>query len=147
MDQKDEDKLAGLNENHRRSISSTLYLIEKDIDTIERCLRHPTERRMYKIVNDFDGGQKEAILEAIKLIREYINELADALHLGAYQESLAGIIRGSLSLRWEDACGLEAKRLKGGGLIPEDSAKILDLQVQKLISLLNNLIGLSSSKK
>lgn len=147
MDQKDEDKLAGLNENHRRSISSTLYLIEKDIDNIERYMKYTPAGRMYKIVNDLNDGQQKSILEAIKSIREFINEFADALHLEADQESLARIARGSLSLRWEDACGLEAKRLKGGGLIHEDSAKILDLQVQNLISLLNNLIDLSSSKK
>jgi hypothetical protein len=106
------EKLAGLNENHKRSIFSTLYLIEKDIDNIERCIEHAPDGRMYKIVNDLNDGQQAAILEAIKSIRDYINELADALHFETHQESLSRIAIGSLSLRWEDACELEAKRLK-----------------------------------
>ena len=87
------------------------------------------------------------ILETIKSLQDYINEYANILHLEAHPKSLEKIIRSGLSVRWVDACELEAKRLSGHGAIPKDDARILDSQAQKLIMLLKRLISLTSSKE
>jgi hypothetical protein len=59
--------IKGLNENHIRTITVTLYLIEKDIDAIERYIKDAPQGRMYEIIDDLNEEQKKKILKTIDL--------------------------------------------------------------------------------
>lgn len=136
----------GLNKNHISSISTTLSLVERDLDELERYIKHTPQGRMHEIINDLEPGQEESILNKIKSIKEDINDFADILNLEPYQDSLSKLARANLSIRWVDVRDLEAKNLKCYGPVGEEGAEFLDIHVQKITKLLNELLSYLDKK-
>ncbi|ATW25236.1 hypothetical protein [Candidatus Formimonas warabiya] len=130
-------EVQGLNENHLRVISGTLRLIEKDMDEMERYLRNAPQGRMYETRDDLTESQKEKVLKIIKTVKECINEFANMLHFEPNQESLSGIIRGTLSIHWVNACDIEPKKLKAYGMVDPDNIERLSFYTQKIMDLLH----------
>jgi hypothetical protein len=110
----------GLNENHIRTLSSTLSLLEKNIDEIERMLEEPVGGKLYALENDLDDTKKEEVRVRIQAIRSCIYKYAQLFDLKMERGSLYASIRGTFSMRWVDVCEMEPDSLRGYGEVGKD---------------------------
>jgi len=129
----------GLNENHKRVISTVLGLLEKDLTLIEMHMKYEPCGRMYKIVNELTLQEKEDVLSSIKLLKESISEFANKFGLQPTEENMHGIIRGNSAINWANMCDIEPKRLNSYGKVGLDIYTELNQQIEKIKKYLNVL--------
>lgn len=110
----------GLNENHKRFLSTTFCLLEENMDNAERMLDHPPCGKLYATVDDLTDAQKEEIRKRVRLIRECVHQYAGQFDLYPEKNSLYRAIRAMFYGGWMDVCELEPKSLKGYGEVGKD---------------------------
>lgn len=132
-------EIKGLNENHKRIISSTLCSLEKNLDEAERILNNPPHGKLYAMVDDMTDIQKADIQKRIKLVRECIYKYARQFGLYSEQSSLNGAVRGMFAMRWVDVCELEPDSLRGYGEVGKDIYDTVMNCAKELEELLSHL--------
>ena len=127
----------GLNENHKRVISTVLGLLEKDLTLIEIYIKYAPCGSMYKIVNELTLQEKEYVLSSIKLLKESISEFANKFDLQPTEENMHGIIRGNCAINWANMCDIEPKRLNSYGKVGLDICAELTQKIEEIKKHLN----------
>lgn len=130
-------KIEGLNENHIRSISTVLGLMEKNLCLIEMYIKGAPCGRMFKVVNKLTPTEKQNVLSAIKDLKDCIRKFADSFELQPLEENINGIIRGSFAIYWADICDLEPKKLNSYGLVGSNVIDTLNHFIEQLKNLLS----------
>ena len=125
--------------NHLRSVSASIYLIEKTIDELEEMLKTSTEPITYKMVNDLEDTEKERLLKSIQQIRAFVAELMQKYKLNSEITYLSRVLNARKSRMWEILGDTTSKRMKGYGNLPEESAQALDNDILALTKLINLL--------
>ncbi len=125
--------------NHLRSVSASIYLVEKTIDELENMLTRPRQHFTYKIVNDIDDSEKEKLLQSIKQTRAFIAELMRKYGLNREVTYMSRILNARKSRMWEILGDTTSKRMKGYGHLPGETAAELDRDINKLTGLIGLL--------
>ncbi|HUW07958.1 MAG TPA: hypothetical protein VMW01_17090 [Williamwhitmania sp.] len=121
-----------LSANHRRSISSSLLLVEKYVNEIEQVLSNPSKLTMYRIVNNVDEQRISNCMLIAKEIKAYIGELAKKYTLAPTEVDIQRVISSKKAAMWEILCDTNSSRLKGFGLFPVEIADEFDSDIERL---------------
>lgn len=128
-----------LEENHRRPISGSIYLIEKMVDEFERELVCETNTTMNQIINDIPMDTFGQYLSTIGEIKKYIKYLVQKYNLHTKELYHSRIINARKAKMWEILCDTTSYGLKGYGKFPDSYAKEYDLDIEKLQNLISKL--------
>lgn len=125
------DKI-NLSENHIRSVSASLYVIERTVIELEHNLKYPEELAMSKVVNNIGDIDIQHYISVIDEIKTYIFALFIKYNLDPTEIYLSQIINSKKSRIWEILCETTSKRLKGYGDFPKENAEEFDNDIDHL---------------
>jgi hypothetical protein len=116
-----------LSENHRRSISITLQLVDKTLCEWDDWANGRTHSGiMYCQRDTFSDAQKNEMRNKIAAIRRLLVQLRDDLGLIPNVVATSQSIVGQAAVLWEMLTELNTRGLQGYGKIPENLASYLD---------------------
>jgi hypothetical protein len=127
-----------LSENHRRSISITLQLVDQALcewdDWANGRLRSGI---MYQQMDTLSAIQKQQLKNKIVNVRQLIMRLRDDLSLKPKNVLTSQFIIGHASLLWEMLSELNGRGLQAYGKVPEELSAYLDPIGEKLAQGIN----------
>jgi hypothetical protein len=129
------DKKISLNENHKRSLTSTLMIVEQLFIEIKEAMKNRDSACCSELKNDVDN---EIINENIKLIKEarkQICNLTEKYSTEKAVQSLQRLIDVKKTKIWEILCDSKAKKLKGFGEFPKEMIKEFDKDIDGLMAI------------
>ena len=132
------DKIV-LSENHRRSISSSMLIIERMMKDIERVVLNPPEGVMSKTVNDIPDLDADHFISVLKAMEKQINSLAVKYNLRIEEVKISRIINSRKAKMWETIKDTASRKLKGYGKFPVEYAEEFDKDINKLLILIETL--------
>jgi hypothetical protein len=116
-----------LSENHRRSISISLHLLDKQICQWERWVSGDlAPGAMYRQQNTLSALQKTQLRARIAKLRELIVRLRDDLQLEPDRPTTAQLIIGQATILWEMLAELNSSSLQGYGAVSPELAAYID---------------------
>lgn len=134
-----------LSENHRRSISITLRLLDKTLcewdDWTTGKVRSGV---MYQQQDTFSQPQKKGLRNKIAKIRELMVRLRDDLQLETGVVATSQSILGQASVLWEMLTDLDSRSLRGYGKVPAEVAHYLDPIAEQLAAEMSEIAQLFS---
>lgn len=128
-----------LSSNHKRSLSSSAYLVELLTDEIETALLNTDNRVMRKMIHDISEERKKAILDALRNIRMSLGKIAKKYQLAKHEVDQSHYVSARKVKMWEVLNDTTAKRLKGFGDFPEEYADEFDDDIRNLIQLVEKI--------
>jgi hypothetical protein len=136
---------AALSENHRRSISTTLQLVDKALCEWERWEKGDVpSAAMYQQQDTLSLAQKRELRGKIAEVRQLIVRLRDDLQLKPSRPATSQLIVGQATVLWEMLADLESRSLQGYGNVPEELARYLDPIGKQLAEEMNEMSQLFS---
>jgi hypothetical protein len=136
---------AALSENHRRSISTTLHLVDKALCEWERWEKGDVPSgAMYQQQDTLSRTQKRELHGKIAEVRQLIVCLRDDLQLKPSKPATSQLIVGQATVLWEMLADLESRSLQGYGNVPEELARYLDPIGRQLTEEMNEISQLFS---
>ncbi|NOY87975.1 MAG: hypothetical protein GXO93_01120 [FCB group bacterium] len=140
MDKKTKIQTISVGENHKRSITATLFLLDQMLNEFkEFASGREIHSVLYHEENNLTAQQKEDILTEIEKMSQAIKELKDTLRLEEDQENIARIIWGKSSTFWAPLIEMSSRYLKGYGETSPELKTYLDPKVHYLIEHLKNI--------
>jgi hypothetical protein len=131
-----------LSENHRRTISSTLSILDETLGVFLRWTAGREERSvLYRENNDLVAAERQAINAEVEAMRSLIRGMRDDLDLEERVHDARRDIQARAGMSWESLCELDAKHLKGYGDVPTELIEYLGPRVGELIERLNRIRG------
>lgn len=128
-----------LSDNHRRSLSSSIYLIEKMILELEHDLNHPANSVMSKILLEPEDINHEHYEKIIIEVKTYIQYLHRKYNLTPKTLRFGQLLNARRAKMWEILCNTTSKGMKGYGKFPPEHVSEYDSDVEKLIGLIQKL--------
>jgi len=136
---KSENRIS-LSENHRRSLSSTLLIVEQLLIETEDLMTRQYKTCCFEVKNDVDGGEIKQNLDLIKDARQQICKLAKKYGTDVHTQSLQRLIDAKKAKMWETLCDSKARKLKGFGEFPQKIIKEYDNDIDELMVTVNKII-------
>jgi hypothetical protein len=134
-----------LGENHRRSISITLQLLDKTLSEWDDWANgHLRAGVMFREEDTFSTRQKAAMHDKILAIRELLVRLRHDLQLEPKVAPTSQLIVGHAAVLWEMLTDLNSRGLKGHGKVPDGLASYLDPIGETLCEEINAIAHLFS---
>lgn len=90
-----------LSDNHRRSLSSAIYLVEKIAVEIENELCNPTDLVMTKTASDKTEDELKRMQAVLVEIKAYVGYMAIKYNLKSKNLDLNNVLRAQKSKMWE----------------------------------------------
>jgi hypothetical protein len=128
-----------LQENHRRSLTSTLMIVEQLLIEIEDLMTSQYKTCCFEIKNDLDNEIIIQNLKVIKDARNHICNLADKYSTDMKSQSLQRIIDVNKTKMWEILCDSKAKKLKGFGDFPQKLVIEYDRDIDELMAIADKI--------
>lgn len=128
-----------LSSNHKRSVSSSIYLVEQLTDEIETALLNTDGKVMRKLTKNISEERKKAILAALKNIRLSLEKIAEKYQLTKNEVLQSHYVSARKAKMWEVLNDTTTKRLKGFGDFPEKYAEEFDDDIRNLIELVEKI--------
>lgn len=128
-----------LSENHRRSVSSSMHIIEKMLIEIERTISNPDSGYLSRTVNDLPGIDMAHYSLAIAGIRSEIKHISEKYNLRTEEIKMSRIINSRKSKMWETVIDTTSRKLKGYKEFPKEIAAEFDADIAKLKDLIDSL--------
>ena len=128
-----------LQENHRRSLTSTLLIVEQLLVEIEDMINRPHKTCCYEIKNDIEKDSAIHNLEIIAEARKVICNLTEKYNTTKTGQSLQRIIAVKKTRIWEILCDSRAKKLKEFGDFPKELIKEFDKDIDELMNITNKI--------
>jgi len=128
-----------LPDNYLRSVSASIYLVEKNLDTLEQMLISEKNHTTYKIVNDIGAYKTQHLLDVISQSRQIISNLQEKYDLKKEETYLSRILAAYKSRVWEMLSDTKSKRMKGYGELQHEQAVILDKDMENLLEVVSKL--------
>jgi len=132
------DKIV-LSENHRRSISSSMMIIERMMMDIERALLNPPDGVMSKTVNDIPDLNANHYVSDLNEMKIQISNLAYKYNLKSEEVRLSRMINSRKAKMWETIKDTSSRKLKGYGKFPIEFAEEFDKDIKNILKLIENL--------
>ncbi|MBN2699020.1 MAG: hypothetical protein JXR52_09345 [Bacteroidales bacterium] len=133
------NKKIHLSENHTRSLSSSLKVVEKSLLELEAMLINQNNSCCNVLVKDVDDKTIENNISAIQEARNYICELAEKYGTSQDKSSLQSVINAKRAKIWEILTDSLTRRIKGYGTFPKKYAEEYDSDINKLIDITNRI--------
>ena len=128
-----------LSDNHRRSVSSSIQIIDKMMMDIERVLLNPPEGVISKTVNDISDQDADHYMSVIKEMKIQINSLVEKYNLKTEEIKTSRIIGSRKAKMWETIKDTNSRKLKGYSKFPVECAEEFDSDINKLLKLIDIL--------
>jgi hypothetical protein len=134
-----------LSDNHRRSISIVLQLVDKALCEWDAWIdRPPPASVMYQQQDTLSPTQKKRLRQKSSGARELILRLRDDLQLEPTRPASSQMVIGQATVLWEMLAELNSRSLEGYGRVPEQLAHYLDPIGEKLAAEMNEISFLLS---
>ena len=134
-----------LGENHRRSISISLQLLDKALSKWEQWISAPIPPGvMYQQRDTLSTGKKKELQTRIANLREIMLRLRDDLDLAAVRPSTSQLIIGESTVLWEMFAELNSTSLQGYGTVSPQLAAYIDPIGRTLSDQINEISRLFS---
>jgi hypothetical protein len=137
--------LIELSENHRRSVSITLQLVDQALcewdDWANGRLRSGV---MYRQLDTLSAVQKRALQNKVAELRHLLLRLRNDLGLEAKDVATSQFIIGHASILWEMVTELNGRALQAYGEVPEELGRYLDPIGERMSREINSIAGLFS---
>lgn len=128
-----------LPENHTRSLSSTLIIVEKYLVELEDMLLKQPGACCNMIVKDLDDRLINDNLSIIQEARKSICKLAEKYGASKEMLSLSRILDARRTKIWEILTESLSKGLKGFGDFPGNYVREYDSDIQSLLEITNRI--------
>ena len=128
-----------LPENHKRSISSSLYLVEQLADEIRDALNGEGKKVMSSLKRDESEKDKSEILDTLTLISEKLKILDEKYILNKQNLVQSRVITSRKTKMWEVLSNTKPKHLKGFGEFPEELRSEFEADLEDLLNLVEKL--------
>jgi hypothetical protein len=128
-----------LSSNHKRSLSSSIQLVEKLVDEIETLMSHPKTLETQTVERDLPDDEKETALKAIGEIKVEVKRLAEKYELKKQVVSESRFLDSRKTKIWEILHNSEARRMDAFGKFPENIRDIYDADIEHLLELVSKL--------
>ncbi len=128
-----------LSDNHKRALSSTLYLVEKLLIEIQESILEQSDSCCTEIVNDIDKGAMTNNLSAIQEAKTQICSLVKKYSTTRKTQRLQRIIDAKKTKIWEILNESFSTNLKAYGMFPNKFAEEYDFDIRKLIEITNKI--------
>jgi len=129
-----------LSENHRRSISAAILMIEKLILEIETLLVHPAIGSMYNVIEDIETkGEYDQTIKLIEDIKAYVSILKEKYQLTPDTTRLRWFIEVRKTKIWEILGNIRSGKMKRYGAFPAEYVSEFDQDMRKLQTLTERL--------
>jgi len=132
------DKLL-FNDNHKRSLTSTLMVVEQLLVELEDLHLRPYNTCCYEIKNDVDNDVLNKNLKIIEEARKQICELKVKYNTDKTVQSLQRIIDTKKTKVWEILHNSKSRRMKGFGEFPQKLIKEYDEDIDGLMTITEKL--------
>ncbi len=132
-------KKINLSSNHKRSVSSSIYLIEQLTEDIESSLRNAGDGIMRKNVKDITEEKKDSIMASLKEIRASLKKMAEKYQLAKHEIIQSQYVTARKVKMWEVLNDTTSKRLKGFGDFPEEYSGEFDEDIRNMIRLVEKI--------
>ncbi len=128
-----------LSDNHRRTLSSSLIVVEKSLLELESMILRKSDSCCNILVRDIDDTTIKNNISAINEAKQFICELAEKY--GASQEklSLQRVIDAKRTKIWEILTDTLSGKIRGYGTFPKKYAEEYDGDIKKLIEITNKI--------
>ena len=128
-----------LSSNHRRSVTSSLLVVENNLIEMEKMLKQPVNGHLSQMIVDISISRKKEALLKIVGIRKMIGGLYTKYGLYKHSTQLSRYIDSRKSSIWEILCETSSKRLKGFGEFPSENGKEFDNDINILQELIEKI--------
>jgi hypothetical protein len=128
-----------LSENHRRSISSSMLIIERMMMDIERALLNPSDGVMSRTVIDIPDLNTDHFITVLKEMTKEIDYLAVKYNLKTEEVKLSRMINSRKAKMWETIKDTSSRKLKGYVKFPVEFAEEFDKDIKNLLKLIETL--------
>jgi hypothetical protein len=128
-----------LSENHTRSLSSSLIVVEKSLMELEDLLLKQSNSCCNLLINDIDDGTIATNISAIQEAKRYICELAEKYGTSQEKLSLQRVINAKRTKIWEILTDTLSRKIKGYGTFPRKYVDEYDSDINKLIDITNRI--------
>lgn len=133
--------------NHKARLSVSMEVLEDTISDVEEFIRSANQRRvMTETLNNLSPWEKALILKRIEEIRGLIIWIAQKLNLEKRREEIKNRILGAMTIQRVNLEEIKSKRLHGYGEVPDELREFLDPQIDKIMSLVDEICRIASSK-
>jgi hypothetical protein len=138
-------RLIELSDNHRRSISIVLQLVDKALCEWAAWIDRPPQAGvMYQRQDTLSPTQKKRLRQKSSMVRQVILRLRDDLQLEPSRPASSQMIVGQATILWEMLAELNSRSLEGYGRVPEELAYYLDQIGEGLAAEMNEISRLFS---
>lgn len=128
-----------LSENHTRSLSSSLIVVEKSLLELETMLIKQNNSCCDVLMKDVDDKTIETNISVIQDAKSYICELAEKYGTSKTKSSLQRVINAKRARIWEILSEALSRNMRGYGTFPKKHAEEFDTDITKLIEITNRL--------
>lgn len=128
-----------LSENHTRSLSSSLIVIEKSLIELEDMMEKKDSSCCNKLVKDIPDEIIARNISVIREAREFICELAEKYGTSKEELSLQRVINAKRSSMWEILSDTLSRKAKGYGAFPKKYSEEYDADINKLIEITDKI--------
>ncbi len=128
-----------LQPNHKRSFSSSIYLLEKLVEEVRDTLTSERQLLMQEIETDLDEKKRKMTLQAVDEIKEDIARLAEKYQLTKQVMVESHFLNSRKSKAWEILNDSLSKRMNGFGEFPPEMVAGFDADIEHILTLVNKL--------
>jgi len=128
-----------LTENHRRSLTSALMMVEQMMIEMKDALSISYDACCLEIEKDISEKDKNFDLEIINKALEQICKLADKYEIEKRKQSLKRIVNAKKTKSWEILCDMKSRKQKGFGEFPKELVKEYDNDIERLLAIIEKI--------
>ena len=124
-----------LSDNHTRSLSSSLIVVEKSLLELEELMLSQKSGCCNKVMLDVDNDLIAGNIETVKEAKKHICLMAEKYGTTKETQSLQRIINAKRTKIWEILTDTLSAKAKGYGTFPKRYADEYDADIRKLIEI------------
>jgi hypothetical protein len=128
-----------LTENHKRSLSSTLMVVEQLLFELRDVINNTNQKCCYELNKDIDCELLEHNIKIISEARELVCSLKEKYSTDKTTQSLKRIVDAKKTKIWETLHNSKSRRMKGFGEFPQKLVKEYDNDLDQLMSITENI--------
>jgi len=128
-----------LSENHTRTLSSSLIVVEKSLSELEDMLLKHSNTCCNILHIDVDDRTIDNNISAIQVAKSYICELSEKYGTSKENLSLQRVINAKRTKIWEILTDTLSRKIKGYGTFPKKYSEEYDADINKLIEITNRI--------
>jgi len=128
-----------LNDNHKRSLSSTLMVVEQLLVDLMDVMVNSNQRCCYELKKDIDIATIESNQKVIKEALLIVCSLKEKYNTDKTVQSLQRIVDAKKTKIWETLHNSKSRRMKGFGVFPQKLIKEYDSDIDQLMAITDKI--------